>query len=210
MSTVEPKKNVLIFCAKLDYSANSDAALYFAESIWPMLVARRPELHLEIVGSRPPRNVQRLDGRNNIQVIGGVPDVRPFLGRAWIALCPVRVQAGIQNKILEAMALGVPVVASRVCCSSLPLTHGKQLLIADSPEEYVAAVESLLDDQAGRFNLVRAGRQYVEQHHDWNDAVARLRDAYSDAVADFIRSGASPVLAQQSSVESDGGSPCRS
>jgi len=126
--------NLIVFCAKLDYFANSDAALHFARVIWPVILANRPTLELRIVGSMPPSEVRRLDGKNNIQVIGSVPDVRPFLGRASIALCPVRVRAGIQMKILEALAAGVPVVASSICCPGLGLESGKHLLTADTPQ----------------------------------------------------------------------------
>src|SRR5215470_405534 len=90
----DSERNLLVFCAKLDYFPNEDAALYFARNVWPLLHARRPELRLEIVGSRPPRSVRRLDERNNIRVIGSVPDVRPYLGRACVALCPIRIRAG--------------------------------------------------------------------------------------------------------------------
>src|SRR5207248_10928062 len=123
-------KNLLVFCAKLDYFPNEDAALYFARSVWPILRAQRPELQLQIVGSRPPKSIRRLDSKENIHVIASVPDVRPYLGRAWVALCPIRIRAGIQNKILEAMALGVPVVATRICQPGLQVEAGKHLLFA--------------------------------------------------------------------------------
>jgi sugar transferase (PEP-CTERM/EpsH1 system associated) len=180
----ERRKNVLVFCAKLDYFPNADAALYFSSVIWPLLLARRPELQFEIIGSRPPRAIQDLDGKNNICVTGSVPDVRPHLGSASIALCPVRIQAGTQFKILEAMALGVPVIASRLCCPGLAVEPGKHLLTADTPEEYVSAVESLLVDDRFRQTLVKAGREYVETHHDWNYCVQRLLQAYAGALAD--------------------------
>ena len=118
----EAQKNLLVFCAKLDYFPNRDAALYLAQCIWPVLRARRPELRLEIVGSRPPKSVLQLDGKDNIRVIPSVPDVRPFLGRAWVALCPIRIRAGIQNKMLEAMALGVPLVATPICYPGLQVS----------------------------------------------------------------------------------------
>ena len=179
----EPRKNVLVFCAKLDYFPNADAALYFSSMIWPLLLARRPELQFEIVGSRPPRAIRELDGKNNIRVTGSVPDVRPHLGSASIAVCPVRIQAGTQFKILEAMALGVPVIASRLCCPGLAVEPGKHLLTADAPGEYVSAVESLLDDDGLRRTLVQAGRQYVATHHDWTLSVHRLLQAYERALA---------------------------
>lgn len=179
------RKNVIVFCAKLDYFGNADAALYFARSIWPSLLARTPELQLEIVGSRPSRAVQQLHGRDNIRVIGSVPDVRPFLGSAWIAVAPLRVRAGIQFKILEAMALGVPVIATSICCPGLGVQAGKELLVADSREQFGDAVELLLLHEQVRNNLISAGRQYVEAHHDWEHCVKQLSDTYSLACESF-------------------------
>ena len=181
----EPQKNLIVFCAKLDYFPNEDAALHFVRSVWPLLRTRRPELQLEIVGSRPPQSVRQLNGRDNVRVIPSVPDVRPHLGRAWVALCPIRLRAGIQFKVLEAMALGVPVIATRTCCPGLAVEPGKHLLVADSPQEFVASLEAVLDNPVLRANLVQAGREYVEKHHDWNDAVSRLCDSYAEAVMDF-------------------------
>lgn len=181
----EPQKNLLVFCAKLDYFPNRDAALYFAQCIWPLVRKRRPELHLEIVGNRPPRSVQRLDGKDNIRVIASVPDVRPFLGRAWIGLSPIRIRAGIQNKMLEAMALGVPLIATPVCLPGLQLEPGKHLLVADRPEQFASAIELLLDDATFREKLIRAGRTYVERHHDWAESIKALSNSYSAAIADF-------------------------
>lgn len=181
----EPRRNLIVFCAKLDYFPNQDAALYFSRSVWPLLRARRPELQLEIVGSRPARSVRQLDGKGGIRVIGSVPDVRPFLGRAWVALCPIRARAGIQFKVLEAMALGVPVVATRICCPGLAVEPGRHLLVADTPEEFASAIELLLDNETLRGSLIQAGRRYVEQQHSWDDLTRRLLVAYSEAISDF-------------------------
>jgi polysaccharide biosynthesis protein PslH len=181
----EAQKNLLVFCAKLDYFPNRDAALYFARCIWPVVRARRPELRLEIVGSRPPKNVRSLDGKDNIRVIASVPDVRPFLGRAWVALCPIRIRAGIQNKMLEAMALGVPLIATAVCCPGLQVQPGKHLLVADGPEQFASAVELLLDDMTLREKLIREGRAYVESQHNWAEALRALSSSYSAAISDF-------------------------
>jgi len=196
----EPQRNVIVFCAKLDYFANADAALYFAQSIWPDLLARRPDLQLQIVGSRPPRSVQQLDGRDHIRVIGSVPDVRPYLGGAWVALSPLRVRAGIQFKILEAMAMGVPVVATRICCPGLGVEPGKHLLVADTREEFVASVELLLRDDHRRNALISAGREYVETHHDWEYCVRQLSDVYAAACKTFPRSGKESSIELQRSV----------
>ncbi|MBO0911399.1 MAG: glycosyltransferase [Acidobacteria bacterium] len=185
----EAQRNLLVFCAKLDYFPNADAALYFARSIWPRVRARRPELRLEIVGSRPPGGVRRLDGEANIRVTGSVPDVKPYLGRAWVALCPIRIRAGIQNKMLEAMALGVPVVATSICCPGLEVEAEKHLLVADDAEQFAAAIELLLDNETLRERLIEAARDYVERRHSWRESVAALSNSYRKAMADF-KSGA--------------------
>jgi hypothetical protein len=186
----KPQKDLLVFCAKLDYFPNRDAIEHFTQYVWPLLRERRPELKLEIVGSRPPRRVRQLNGRDNIQVVASVPDVRPHLGRASVALCPIRLRAGTQFKILEAMALGVPVVATRICCPGLGIEAGEHLLVADTPEEFVSAVELILDNDTLRGNLVKAGREYIERHHNWNNSVASLCNTYADAITDFERSQA--------------------
>jgi polysaccharide biosynthesis protein PslH len=192
----EAKMNLLVFCAKLDYFPNEDAALYFSHVVWPVVRARRPELQLEIVGSRPPRSVRRLDGKDNIRVIASVPDVRSYLGRAWVALCPIRIRAGIQNKMLEAMALGVPLVATTVCGHGLQLVSGKQILFADEPEQFASAIDLLLDNPALREKLIQGGRAYVERHHNWDDSIKALLNSYQAAKADSRVDRSNPILAE--------------
>jgi len=190
----EAQKNLLVFCAKLDYFPNRDAALYFARCVWPVVRARRPELQLDIVGSRPPKIVRLFDGKDNIRVIASVPDVRPFLGRAWVALCPIRIRAGIQNKMLEAMALGVPLIATSICCPGLQVEAGKHLLVADGPEQFASAIELLLDDVTLREKLIRAGRAYVERRHNWSESVQALSKSYDAAMADFTAHAGRPGI----------------
>jgi len=189
----EPQRNRLVFCAKLDYFPNEDAALYFSRVVWPQLMARRPELRLEIVGSRPSQNLMNLDGKDGIRVRGFVPDVRPFLGQAWVALCPIRVKAGSQFKILEAMAMGTPVVATPISCSGLDVEPGKHLLVAETLGDFAAAVEALLDDLELRERLVRAARGFVEAHHNWDRSVEDLLATYQDAQATSGRPEEKPL-----------------
>ncbi len=191
----EPVRNSIIFCAKLDYFPNADAALYFAREIWPLLSVRRPGLRFEIVGSRPPRIIRRLNGFGNVRVIGSVEDVRPFLGRAWVALCPLRVQAGIQNKILEAMAMGVPVIATRISCTGLGVEPGNELLVAETPAEFVSGIELLLDNVNLRDELIKSGREYVEKNHSWAVCVRQLVATYEQAQSHFQRTTREPALA---------------
>jgi sugar transferase (PEP-CTERM/EpsH1 system associated) len=181
----EAQRHLVVFCAKLDYFPNEDAALYLARRIWPRIRALRPELRLEIVGSRPPASVRQLDGEDNVRVIASVPDVRPYVGRAWVALCPIRIRAGVQFKMLEAMALGTPLVATSVCCEGLQVEAGKHLLVADEPEQFASAIELLMNNMTFRENLICAGRAYVDRQHDWTQSVKTLSNSYSAAVSDF-------------------------
>lgn len=182
-----PERNRIVFCGKLDYYPNQDAVLYFVRSVWPLIRARHSEVQFHIVGSRPARVVKDLNGKGNIWVHASVSDVRPFLGSAWVAVCPIRLQAGVQNKILEAMALGVPVVATRICCASLKVRAGKEILVADTPEEFASAVELLIENEPLRSGLVLAGREYVERYHRWDKFARELSDIYLDVVAEFSR-----------------------
>jgi polysaccharide biosynthesis protein PslH len=181
----QPWQNRLVLCGKFDYFPNEDAAVYFTRSIWPLLRRRRPHLELDIIGSRPPQSIRQLHGQENIHVAASVPDLRPYLGRAWVSLSPVRIRAGIQTKIIEAMALGVPVVAHGICCEGLRVQPGRELLVAETPEQFASAVELLLDNHAVRDSLVNAGRNYVEQYHDWDKAMLALCNSYSRAMEDF-------------------------
>jgi polysaccharide biosynthesis protein PslH len=190
----EAQRNQLVFCAKLDYFPNEDAALYFSRSVWPLVRARHPELQLKIVGSRPSRSVRRLDGKNNIRVLASVPDLRPYLGSAWIALCPIRIRAGIQNKMLEAMALGVPVIATPVCRQGLQLEAGKQILFADNPEQFASAIDLLRDDLTLREKLIEGGRAYVERYHNWAESIEALSNSYRAAMADSEADQAKPIM----------------
>jgi len=153
--------------------------------VWPTLRARRPELQLQIVGSRPPKRIRQLDSKNNIRVIASVPDVTPYLGRAWVAICPIRIRAGIQNKILEAMALGIPIVATPICRPGLQVEGGKHLLFADGAGQFSSAIELLLDNASLRERLITMGRAYVERHHNWSESTRLLSNCYTQAMADF-------------------------
>lgn len=183
-----PQVNTIVFWAKLDYHPNADAAMYLAHVIWPYLRRRRPELQLHIVGSCPSQRIRQLDGVNNIRIFASVPDVRPFVGSAYVALVPLRLQAGVQNKILEAMSMGIPVVATRICSGGISAEPGKHFLVADTPEEFADAVDLLLDNGEFRAHLVQAGREYVKTHHDWDRAVEQLDNTYEAVLAEFNES----------------------
>jgi len=130
------------------YHANVTAVLHFVRDILPQVRAGAPDVRLRIVGSDPPEVIRRLATDPRIDVTGYLPDLRPPIGSSTVAICPVTVKVGIQNKILEAMALGVPVVSSAKGAVGLAARAGEDLLVADGPAAFGCAVLGLLRDDA--------------------------------------------------------------
>lgn len=169
----------LIFSGKMSFHANVAGAMTLVERIMPLLWAQRPDIRLIIAGSNPPRKVRRLARDPRIQVTGYVPDLRPFIAQAQVAVSPLPYAVGIQNKVLEAMALGTPVVASSCAIAGLQATSGLDVLVADEPESFAAAVLRLLDDQVLWQRLAERGPAYVARYHNWEDIVRRLTAVYT-------------------------------
>lgn len=163
-----------VFTGALDYQANIDGIRWFADRVWPELQARHPELRLVLAGSRPTAAVRHLAGRPGVVLAADVPDIRPYLAQATVAVVPLRVARGIQNKVLEAMAMARPVVASPPSLEGLAAEPGRHLLRALEPEEWVAAVERLLASPALREQIGGAAREYVERQHRWSVRLAPL------------------------------------
>jgi len=172
--------STIVMTGKMSYHANVAMAHHFVRDVMPRIWAERPQVQLWIVGKDPTRSVRALGRQGRIQVTGTVPDIRPYLRSAALAVATVPYAVGIQNKVLEAMACGTPVVASPQAVAGLNARHGRELLVAQHPEEACAAVLSLLADPGIRRALGRAGRDYVEQRHRWSDSVARLESIYDE------------------------------
>ncbi len=173
----------LVFSGKMSYHANATAALHFVKEIFPAIRAVVPEARLRIVGSAPPPSIRELARDPAIEVTGYVPDLRAAIGTATVAVCPVTVKVGIQNKVLEAMAAGLPVVCSREGTAGLAARAGGDYLVADDSDGFARDVCRLLADPALRDDVGRAGRQYVESHHRWSAVVNQLEQCYSEAKA---------------------------
>jgi polysaccharide biosynthesis protein PslH len=172
-------RSSIVISGKMSYHANATAALYFAREILPRVQARHPEARLRIVGSAPTPEVLALARDPGIEVTGYVPDIRPAIAHAAVAVCPVTVKVGIQNKILEAMALGVPVVSTAAGASGLRAEPGSELLVGRNPEELAQQISAVLGDRALRQRLALAGRTYVEAHHRWSSVAMHFERLYA-------------------------------
>lgn len=168
----------VVLSGKMSYHANIAMVDYFMGRIFPLLNERQPQVKVWIVGKNPPSRIKDLGKDPRITVTGTVPDMRPFLQKAAVAAVPLRYGAGIQNKVLEAMACGTPVVASPIAARSLQAEAGRDLLVAESPGEYAQAISGLIDSPERRGEVARAGRRYVEKHHDWSAIAGELEEIY--------------------------------
>ncbi len=171
----------LVFTGKMSYHANVAAVEDLVHQIMPLVWAEQPEVQLEIVGKDPAPVIQVLGEDSRIKVTGYVPDMRPYLAQATAAVSTVRYGVGIQNKVLEAMAMGTPVVCSSQACSALKTRAGQDLLVGDSPASIARQILNLLDSPDTQAALGRAGRQYVETHHSWDQAAALFEGLYTAA-----------------------------
>lgn len=174
----------LVFAGKMSYHANLTAALHLLRDIMPRVWSQRPDVKLIIVGKRPPRSIRDLADRHTprVTVTGFVPDIRPYLCRATIAVAPLAYAAGTQYKVIEAMACGTPVVASPQAACGLSARVGEQLLVSDGAEAQANDIVSLLGDPDRSARIGRAGREYVERHHSWRTSAERLETIYSEAL----------------------------
>lgn len=160
-------ENGCVFVGALDYRPNVDAACWFARDVWPIIRRSHPETCLRLVGRQPVTEVCRLAEVPGVEVVGQVPDVRPYVAGAAVAVAPLRIARGLQNKVLEAMAMAKPVVASPPALAALAGKPDLPALSAVNPQEWAEHVGRLLDTPALRQQLGIAGRRYVEAHHDW-------------------------------------------
>lgn len=176
----EPRQPAtIVFSGKMSYHANATAALYLVNDIMPLVWEARPDARVWIVGKDPTAAVQALARRRaQVTVTGAVPDLRPYLRRAALAVAPLVYGAGIQNKVLEAMACATPVVASRRAVLSLQTVAEEHLLVADGPAQFAQQILRLLSDADLQARLGQAGRRYVETHHAWDRIVNDLEALY--------------------------------
>lgn len=177
-----PEEDFLVFTGVMDYAANVDAMVWFCAEVLPRIREQRPGVRLAIVGSRPNAAVQRLAELPGVTVTGRVPDVRPWLGRATVFVAPLRLARGIQNKVLEAMASGVAVVASPAAFRGTGLAAGEGIVPAESAGDFARAALDLLGDPGRRAEIARRGRAAMERDFTWAAQLARLDQVIADAV----------------------------
>lgn len=174
----------LIFTGNLGYFPNVDAAAWFIETVMPLLRADIPGVTLELAGARPARRLRELAASNrDVTIAADVTNMRTRIALATIAIAPLRAGSGQQTKVLEAMAMRKPIVASLAAASGIDAVDGEHLLIADTPELMRDAIVRLLRQWPLRMRLADAGRRLVETRHRWDDQIEAMDALWNEAVA---------------------------
>ena len=175
-----PSRNVpvddcsCVFVGVMNYKPNADAAIWFVRNVWNQVRERYPNAVFRIVGKSPTAEVQALANVPGVEVTGSVPDVRPWLHRSTCAVVPLHIARGIQNKVLEAMACGRPVICSPAPLKGLATEPGLHLLQADGPAEWVESVSRVFADQNLQQELGMSGAAFVQLHHSWDHCLSPL------------------------------------
>lgn len=175
------------FIGRMDYYPNQECMQRFCKDVWPLLRQRRPALKLLIVGADPSPEIRMLGDLPGVTVTGSVPQVQPYVQRSALMVAPLAIARGTQNKILEAMAMGVPVVTSSIAAGGVDAEPGADLLVADDAPAVAEAVLGILDRPAERQRLSEAGRARVLSHHAWSRSMQRLDEIIARCVAQFAR-----------------------
>jgi sugar transferase (PEP-CTERM/EpsH1 system associated) len=163
----------VVFTGAMDYWPNVDAVTWFASEVLPALRTHRPRVRFYVVGMRPAPAVRAL-ASPHVVVTGTVPDVRPFLAHARVVVAPLRIARGLQNKVLEAMAMGRPVVASQACAAPIAATPGVQIEWASDGAEFVERIAGLLGERERAKALGAAARALVLRDYGWDARLASV------------------------------------
>ncbi|MCG3116092.1 MAG: glycosyltransferase [Candidatus Manganitrophus sp. SA1] len=165
---VTPKNNSLLFTGVMDYPPNVGAMTYFINMVLPLVREKMPDVSLTIAGRNPTAELQSLVSQaSGVKLTGFVEDIRPFFEEAAVCIAPIVTGSGLKNKVLEAWSMSKPVIATSFSCNGIDAVHGKNILIADTPQLFADAVISLLSDPVQRERLAEAGRKTVENDYSW-------------------------------------------
>ena len=173
----------VVFTGKLSYHANAAAALRLAQDIMPLVWRECPDTPVVLAGQDPPAAIRALARNPRVTVTGYVADMRTVLARAAVAACPLVYGRGVQNKVLEAMASGVPVVMSEAPARVFNGVADRDYVVADTDRDVAARIVGLLRDGELRRRVGQAGREYTTQFHRWSRCVGRLEEVYRAVLA---------------------------
>jgi len=199
-----PGERAIVMTGRMDYRPNYAGAIWFIKKVAPFVFERLPDAHLYFVGSNPPSALRHLTSPR-ITVTGSVEDVRPYIQHAAAVIAPLQMARGVQNKVLEAMAMKKPVVATHEATRALGVMNGRHLWIENEPVHFADAVVRACQP-AANLSVIENARQYVEEHHDWS-GIFHVLDGY---LAELQSSTPSDANAQRTICDKDSRALARS
>lgn len=174
-------EEAIVFTGQYEVYSNLDAVQSFVSECWPILKARRPDLKFYVVGPGATEALQFIARKDpSIIVTGGVNDVRPYMQRAKIFVCPVRLGSGLRFKVFEAMAAGIPLVTTTIGAEGIPLQNGDNCFMADKPEIMAECIDLLLSDESLRMSIARQARTLVEERFNWDRGIDLMEEVIND------------------------------
>jgi polysaccharide biosynthesis protein PslH len=168
--------NTIISLGTLGWPPNAEGTLWFYHEVFPIIKAQRPEIKWQIIGDRAPSEILKLDKQKGIEILGRVDDIRPYLSNCVAVIVPLQVGSGMRVKILTALAIGVPVITTSIGCEGIKVEHGKDLLIADTPQDFAHALIRLFQEEELPKKLSTFGRHLVENEYSWEIVYQQLEN----------------------------------
>ncbi len=172
-----------LFCGALDYTPNTDGMGWYFEKIHPLIMERKPDFKLLLVGKNPTEEMKRSATLPGVEFVGEVPDVRPYYQKAWMQIVPLRIGGGTRLKIAEGLSMANPVVSTTLGAQGLELVHDQHLLLADTPETFAAAMLRYLDDAELRVRQGAEGRKRILEMYTWGALGKSLADRINSLIA---------------------------
>lgn len=179
---LQVEKNTLIFAGSTDYLPNIDGIKFFHQEIWPLIKREVNDTRLIILGKNRTSKNLGIQITEDISLLGFVEDVRPHIGKAAVYIVPLRIGGGTRLKILDAMAMGKAIVSTTIGAEGIDVTHGKNILIADTPEDFSKQVIKVLNDTKLRESLGMEGRKLVEKKYSWDVIGKEMDEVYTAAL----------------------------
>lgn len=186
--SVKKEPRTVVLTGNMNYAPNVDAALYLCKDILPLVRQRVPDVKLWLVGANPAAEVSALADGENVQVTGRVPDLRTYLNRAEVALAPIRIGAGLQNKVLEGMSMGLPMVVTSVANEGIQARARRDVEIGDSAEDFALRIVELLGNADRRRELGESAREFIVNNWSWEKHFGDLERMFVELVGDSQRS----------------------
>lgn len=181
-----PKEYDVVFCGNMQYRPNIDASQFLVDEVMPLVWKRHPEARLLLAGATPKNAVRQLSSQR-VVVSGSVDDIRPCYASARVFVAPMRIGSGLQNKLLEAMSMGIPCVTTSLANASLKAEDGRHILVADDAQAIANSVVRLLDDESLRCSIASEADRFVHDNFSWKTAGQSLETVLRQAIKSYHR-----------------------